>query len=90
MPEAGTEVNTTLFAAAALITMLLVVAELSDPSVAVNVYVPGVFRMRLLNVATPFTAVAVSVLPPVKPAGPEATAIVTVDVFDVTVFPLAS
>jgi hypothetical protein len=50
-------------------------------------YVPAVFRMRLLNVATPFTALAVSVLPAVKPAGPEATAIVTVDVFDVTVFP---
>ena len=74
----------------ALITMLPEVAEVSDPSVAVNVYVPAVFRMRLLNVANPFTAVAVSVLPAVKPAGPEATAIVTVDVFDVTVFSYAS
>ena len=90
MPEAGTEVNTTLLAAAALIAMLPVVADVSDPSVAVNVYVPDVFRMRLLNVATPVTAVAVSVLPAVKPAGPEATAIVTMDVFDVIVFPKAS
>jgi IS4 transposase len=69
--------------------MLPEVAEVSDPSVAVNVYVPAVFRIRLLNFATPFTAVAVSVLP-VKPAGPEATAIVTMEVFDVIVFPLAS
>ena len=84
MPEAGTEVNATLLA---LIWMLAVVAEVSDPSVALNVYVPAVFRMRLLNVATPFTGVAVSVLPAVKPAGPEATAIVTAEVFDVTVFP---
>ena len=76
----------------ALIWMLAVVAEVSDPSVALNVYVPAVFRMRLLKVATPFTAVAVSVLPPAKtaPEGPVAMAIVTVDVFDVIVFPLAS
>ena len=79
-----------MLAAAALIAMLPEVADVSDPSVALNVYVPAVFRMRLLNVATPFTAVAVSVLPAVKPAGPEATAIVTVDVFDVTVFSYAS
>ena len=74
---------------AALIVMLPVVAEVSVPSVALNVYAPAVFRIRLLNVATPFTAVAVSVLPEVKPApaGPVAMAIVTVDVFDVTVFP---
>ena len=83
----GTEVSTTLLAAAALIVMLPVVAEVSDPSVTVKVYVPVVLRMRLLNVATPFTVVAVSVLPVVKPAGPEATAIVTVEVFEVTVFP---
>ena len=83
MPEAGTEVNATLLA---LIWTLPVVADVSVPSVALNVYVPAVFRTRLVNVATPFTAVAVSVLPEVKPApaGPEATAIVTVDVSDVT------
>ena len=79
-----------MLAAAGLIAMLTEVAEVSDPSVAFNAYVPDVFRMRLLNVATPFTAVAVSVLPAVKPAGPVAMAIVTVEVFDMTVFPLAS
>ena len=90
VPEEEGAYNHNWLAAAALITMLPEVAEVSDPSVAVNVYVPDLSRMRLLNVATPFTAVAVSVLPAVKPAGPEITAIVTMDVFDVTVFPKAS
>ena len=67
--------------------MLPVMAEVSDGSVAVKMYVPAVFRVRLLNVATPLTADAVSVLPEVKPPGPDVTAIVTVEVFDVTVFP---
>ena len=79
-----------MLAAPALITMLPVVAGVSDPSVALKVYVPTVVSLRLLNVATPFTAVAVSVLPAAKPPGPLCTAIVTVELFDITIFPLAS
>ena len=75
-----------MLAATALIVMLPVVAEVSDPSVAPNVYVPVVSRKSLLKVATPLTAVAVVSLTE-KPAGPEATVIVTREVFDVTVFP---
>ena len=70
--------------------MLPVVAEVSAPAVTVKVYVPDVFRIRLLNVATPFTAFAVSVLPEVKPPGPLFTAIVTAEVFDVTKLAWAS
>ena len=87
VPVVGTCARTTALAAPALITILPVVDENSVPSVTFNVYVPAVFRMRLLNVATPFTAVAVSVLPEVKPPGPLCTAIVTAEVFDVTTLP---
>ena len=76
-----------LLTAPALIVILPVVAGVSDRSVAVNVYVPAVFRVRLLNVATPLIAVAVSVLPEAKPPGPLCTVIVTVEAFEVTVFP---
>ena len=76
-----------MLAVAGLIAMLAVVAKVSPGAVAVKVYVPVVFRMRLLNVATPPDAGAVSMLPEVKPAGPVALAIVTVEVSDVTVFP---
>ena len=80
---------TSLLAAAALTTRLRVMAEVSDPSVAVNVYVPDLFRKRLLNVAIPFTAVAVSVLLGAKLAstGPVFTVIVIGEGFDTTTLP---
>ena len=86
VPVVGTCARTTALAAAALITILPVVAKVSDPSVALNVYVPAMFRMRLLNVATPLAAVAVT-WPKVKPLGPLCIAIVTAEVFDVTTLP---
>ena len=48
------------------------------------------FSTRLLNVATPLTAVTLIVLPAVNPPGPLATAIVTVEVSLVTTLPNAS
>ena len=89
VPAAGCATNTAL-AAPGLITILPVMAEVSAPHVAFNVYVPAVIRMSLLNVATPLTAVAVSVLPEVKPPGPLCIAIVTVEVSDVITLPLES
>ena len=49
------------------------------PSVAASVYVPTSDRKRLLNVAIPLTAVAVTVPPAIVPAG-LAIVIVTTDV----------
>ena len=87
VPVVGTCVNASLLAADALITMLPVVAGVIPP-VAMKVYVPDVFRVRVLNVATPFTALAVSVQPVARlVVGPLLTAIVTVEVFDVTKLP---
>ena len=87
VPAVGTCARVNEYAAAALITILPVIAEVSSPHVTFNVYVPAVFRVRLLNVAKPFTAVAGSVLQEVKPPGPLCTAIVTVEVSDVTALP---
>ena len=89
LPEEEGAYNHNWLAAPALITMLPEVAEVSDPSVAVNVYVPDLSRMRLLNVATPFTAATFTEVLPLAKL-PAERAIVTVEVFDVTVFPLAS
>ena len=66
------------------------VAEANDPATAFNVYFPALASLTLLNFATPYTAFAVSVLPEVKPPGPLFTAIVTVEVFDVTKLAWAS
>jgi hypothetical protein len=49
-----------------------------------------VSKVRLLKVATPFTAAALVVLPVANPAGPVATATITVELSPVITFPKAS
>ena len=90
VPVDGITVKTNLLAAAALTTMFPEMADVNVPAVALRAYVPAMFSVRALNVATPLTAAAVRVLPEAKLAEPDFTAMVTDDVFVVTTFPNAS
>ena len=65
----GSVVKTSLEAAPALITILVLAALVSPDVAAVSVYVPDVFRIKLEKVATPPTAETVVV--PVTPADVE-------------------
>ncbi len=62
---------------------------MSEPSEALNDKLPEVSIIRLLNVATPNTAWAVSVVPPPAKTPPVSVS-VTVDVSLVTTLPFAS
>ena len=73
-------------AAPRLIVMPLLVALVSPLEAAVNVYVPGVFTIRLEKVAIPPTAATV-----VVPVTPEAVEVIVTEAPDVvTRFPLVS
>src|SRR5450759_2656777 len=87
VPPPGCVVNTTLFAAALFTVKLLLVVELSEPSVAVSVNEPVLVGTRFEKVATPFDAATEAV--PVR-TPPLLIAIATVEVSPVTVLPLAS
>src|SRR3954463_11278317 len=66
----GAVPNASLAAESAATVKLLDVAAVSLPSVKVSEDEPAVLGIRSLKVATPFTAVAVSVPPMVAPVGP--------------------
>ena len=66
-PEGGF-CQPTWLAAAGLIVPLLVVALFKPWLAAVTVVLPAIFRIRLVNVATPFTAATVVVDPLAKGA----------------------
>jgi hypothetical protein len=82
-------VTNTSFDAAPLITNVPVAAD-SVPSLAVSVYVPIAENVRPLNVATPFTAVAVIIPETVPPPGPVPQVSVTAEFAVVIVLPPAS
>ena len=63
--------------------------EVSVPSLAVSLYVPGAAKTTLSKTATPFTAVAVAVESPVA-NWPVLKVTVTVDPSEVTRLPNAS
>jgi hypothetical protein len=84
--DGGPVVNASLLAMPVPMEIELLVAPANPLAAADSVYVPDVLNTRLLNVATPFTAVTVSVPP--TPAGLEL--IVTCADDPVTRFPLAS
>jgi hypothetical protein len=90
VPVVAAWVIASLLAGEVLTTTLPEVVPVSEPSATLNVYVPAAFSTRLLKVATPLAAVADVVLPVAKGPGPVATVTVTVDVFDVTMFPKVS
>ena len=75
-----------LDAAPRLIVMMLLVALVSPPDAAVNVYVPGLFRIKLEKVAMPPTAETV-----VVPATPEAVEVIDTEAEEVvTTLPYVS
>ena len=69
------------------ITKLADVIDVSEPSVALIVYVPAVSSVRSLNAATPLEASCMSVPPSTPPVAPVAMAIVTPDESVVTTLP---
>src|SRR5256885_13351257 len=82
----GAVPNASLAAESGETVKLLEEAAVSLPSVKLNDDAPAVLGMRSLNVATPFTAVAVGVPPMVAPAGP-AIATATFDTSALQILP---